>query len=137
MNVHSIAVQVPLQQGTRRKASRYGYADRGLDDRGVDVRVAASRCGCSATGSPRTPPPGPSAQVSRLGNPLFNEVIVPMSKKDLWNTLPPAEDKRFARFVEQPELAALLPGALPGRVRQPGRAEQGRRSRGRTWWRSC
>ena len=39
---------------------------------------------------------GPWTQVSRLGNPLFNEVIVPMSKKDLWNTLPPTEDKRFA-----------------------------------------
>ena len=25
---------------------------------------------------------GPEVQVSRLGNPLFNEVIVPMGKKD-------------------------------------------------------
>ena len=28
---------------------------------------------------------GPWVQVSRLGNPLFNEVIVPMGKKDGWN----------------------------------------------------
>ena len=57
---------------------------------------------------------GPHVQVSRLGNPLFNEVIVPMSKKDLWNSLPPTEDKSFAEFVEQPELAALLPVLYPG-----------------------
>jgi hypothetical protein len=52
--------------------------------------------------------------VSRLGNPLFNEVIVPMAQKDLWNSLPPTEDKRFAGFVAQPELAALLPVLYPG-----------------------
>jgi len=52
-------------------------------------------------------------QVSRLGNPLFNEVIVPMAKKDQWNTQSPADDKRFAGFVERPELAALLPVLYP------------------------
>src|SRR3712207_8857253 len=30
---------------------------------------------------------GPQVQVSRLGNPLVNQVIVPMAHKDLWNTL--------------------------------------------------
>ncbi len=38
---------------------------------------------------------GTWVQISRLGNPLFNEVIVPMGKKDLWNSLTPADDKRF------------------------------------------
>ena len=56
---------------------------------------------------------GPLVQVSRLGNPLLNEVIVPMALKDRWNTLPPSEDKRFVGFVEQPELAALLPVLYP------------------------
>jgi hypothetical protein len=56
---------------------------------------------------------GPQVQVSRLGNPLFNEVIVPMALKDTWNGLAPAEDKRFAEFVEQPELATLLPALYP------------------------
>jgi hypothetical protein len=36
-----------------------------------------------------------------------------MSRKDEWNTLPPSEDKRFAKFVERPELAALLPVLYP------------------------
>src|SRR5262249_62410956 len=57
---------------------------------------------------------GPFTQVSRLANPLFNEVLVPMGRKDLWSTLPPSEDKRFAVYVANPELAALLPMFYPG-----------------------
>jgi hypothetical protein len=52
--------------------------------------------------------------VSRLGNPLFNEVIVPMSKKDHWNSLPPAADSQFLKYVQHPELAGLLPVLYPG-----------------------
>jgi len=52
--------------------------------------------------------------VSRLGNPLVNEVLIPLGKKDLWNSLPPADDKQFAGFVAQPGLAALLPVLYPG-----------------------
>jgi hypothetical protein len=57
---------------------------------------------------------GPWVQVSRLGNPLFNEVIVPMAEKDKWNATSPALDKRFAKYVAQPELAKLLPVLYPG-----------------------
>src|SRR5215510_10930682 len=37
------------------------------------------------------------AQVSRLGNPLVNEVIIPTETKDLWNRWTPNRDKYFAR----------------------------------------
>jgi hypothetical protein len=57
---------------------------------------------------------GPFTQVSRLANPLFNEVIVPMSQKDRWNRLPPWEDSQFAKYVAQPELAGLLLSLYPG-----------------------
>ena len=57
---------------------------------------------------------GPWVQVSRLGNPLFNEVIVPMSRKDEWNSVGPDDDRRFAKYVARPELAALLPVLYPG-----------------------
>ncbi|MEV5446875.1 DUF4331 domain-containing protein, partial [Streptomyces sp. NPDC052644] len=112
MNVHSIAVQVPLSK-VRRRANRYGVGDRAST---IGVWTTASRQQVRVLGDKVAADAavGPWTQVSRLGNPLFNEVIVPMSKKDLWNTLPPTEDKRFARFVEQPELAALLPVLYPG-----------------------
>jgi hypothetical protein len=57
---------------------------------------------------------GPFRQVSRLANPLFNEVINPMAQKDVWNTLAPATDSRFAQYVTKPELAGLLPVLYPG-----------------------
>jgi hypothetical protein len=46
--------------------------------------------------------------VSRLANPLFNEVLVPMAKKDYWNTQQPRHDKQFAAYVAHPELAGLI-----------------------------
>src|SRR2546430_1820020 len=56
---------------------------------------------------------GPWVQVSRLGNPLFNEVIVPLGKKDRWNRLYPAHDKAFLSYVQHPEVAKLLPVLYP------------------------
>jgi hypothetical protein len=48
-------------------------------------------------------------QVSRLGNPLINEVIVPIGKKDKFNATSPADDARnFGRFALNPEPARLL-----------------------------
>ncbi|WP_343449936.1 DUF4331 domain-containing protein [Micromonospora oryzae] len=112
MNVHTLAVQVPLSR-VRRRANRYGTHDR-ASVIGVWTSASRQQARILGNGSAKDTATGPFVQVSRLGNPLFNEVIVPMSKKDEWNTLPPTEDKRFAKFVEQPELAALLPVLYPG-----------------------
>ena len=57
---------------------------------------------------------GPWVQVSRLGNPLVNEALIPMSKKDLWNSLGPDTDAQFDEYVAQPELARLIPVLYPG-----------------------
>jgi hypothetical protein len=48
------------------------------------------------------------AQVSRLGNPLVNEVVIPTATKDLWNRWTPARDKYFARFYRTPILAKVM-----------------------------
>ena len=48
-------------------------------------------------------------QVSRLGNPLVNEVVIPLGKKDQFNRTTPDEDAaRYGKFVLKPELAAIL-----------------------------
>jgi len=52
-------------------------------------------------------------QVSRLGNPLFNEVIVPTELKDEWNADTPAEDSQYAKYVTDPVLAALINKLYP------------------------
>ena len=54
-------------------------------------------------------------QVSRLGNPLFNEVIVPIGDKDeLERGRSRSTTSEFAKYVKQPELAKLLPVLYPG-----------------------
>jgi hypothetical protein len=48
-------------------------------------------------------------QVSRLGNPLVNEVVIPLGKKDQFNRTTPDEDaQRYGKFVLNPELARIL-----------------------------
>jgi hypothetical protein len=48
-------------------------------------------------------------QVSRLGNPLVNEVVIPLGRKDQFNATTPDEDaKRYGQFVLNPELARVF-----------------------------
>ena len=48
------------------------------------------------------------AQVSRLGNPLINEVIIPTKLKDKWNRLSPSTDAQFQQYYRTPILAAVI-----------------------------
>src|SRR5881409_23613 len=57
---------------------------------------------------------GPFTQVSRLGMPLINEVIIPLGKKDFWNTSLPRFDSQFLKYYQTPELQKLLPVLYPG-----------------------
>ncbi|MEV4281173.1 DUF4331 domain-containing protein [Actinoplanes xinjiangensis] len=112
-NVHSIAIQIPLDMVRREGKKRVRAKDAGAV---IGVWTSASRRQVEVRGEKGGGDVvvGPQVQVSRLGNPLFNEVIVPMAQKDKWNSLPPSEDKRFAEFVATPELGALLPALYPG-----------------------
>jgi hypothetical protein len=47
-------------------------------------------------------------QVSRLGMPLVNEVVIPVGKKDRFNASSPRQDAQFGRHVTDPELPGLL-----------------------------
>jgi hypothetical protein len=104
LNVHSITIQVPISSVTR----------SGHPSIGVWTTASRQRVRVWDADSGENWDSGPFRQVSRLGNPLFNEVLVPISKKDLWNSLPPSDDKQFAGDVTQPELAGLLPVLYPG-----------------------
>ncbi|HEU0286268.1 MAG TPA: DUF4331 domain-containing protein [Nocardioidaceae bacterium] len=112
LNVHSIVLQVPMDQLTRN-----GRAPKDVMDPKSVIGVwatASRRKARIVEDSGRLQEYGPFRQVSRLGNPLFNEVLVPMVRKDEWNSLPPSDDKSFAMYVQKPELATLLPVLYPG-----------------------
>jgi hypothetical protein len=48
-------------------------------------------------------------QVSRLGNPLVNEVVIPLGQKDHFNATQPSQDaKLYGKYVLKPELAHVM-----------------------------
>lgn len=55
---------------------------------------------------------GAWVQVSRLGMPLVNEVVIGLKDKDRFNASKPADDAQFADYVTNPTLPALLEIAL-------------------------
>ena len=63
--------------------------------------VASSPTGASVEG-------GAWNQVSRLGMPLVNELVIGLPDKDLWNTSQPRNDAQFADYVTNPSLPVLL-----------------------------
>jgi hypothetical protein len=104
LNVHSISIQVPMSALVRSGHPTIGVWTTASRQR---VRVWDADNGENVDS-------GPFRQVSRLGNPLVNEVLIPLGHKDEWNSLPPADDKRFAVYVTHPGLSALLPDLYPG-----------------------
>jgi hypothetical protein len=89
-NVNALALQVPKAQ-----LAKGGDAD------GNPI------VGIWSTASRRAPG-GNWVQVSRLGNPLVNEVVIPSGKKDTWNASKPSDDGQFLPYVQDPEVARLI-----------------------------
>jgi len=56
---------------------------------------------------------GAWAQVSRLGMPLVNEVVIGLKDKDRFNSSKPADDGQFATYVTNPTLPALIQTLYP------------------------
>jgi hypothetical protein len=112
LNVHTIAIQVPKTQLT---PNGQMPADPTSPDSVIGVYTTASRRKSTVLDSGgQTTGVGPWVQVSRLGMPLINEVVIPIGKKDFWNSTAPQNDAQFAANYAQPELAGLLPVLYPG-----------------------
>jgi Domain of unknown function (DUF4331) len=113
LNVHTIAIQVPIKHLTR-DGSRPTDPSRAKAVLGIWGGASRRRVKVTDAANDAKGESGAWVQVSRLGNPLFNEVIVPLGKKDRWNGTHPAGDWAFAQYVKHPELAGLLPVLYPG-----------------------
>jgi hypothetical protein len=104
-NTNSIAIDVPLNLLTKDHAQPSSPND---PDAVLGIWATASRQQTrvlNADGSMGFK--GPWVQVSRLGNPLINEVIIPRVKKDYWNGQQPKADAQFAPYYKAPELTAV------------------------------
>ena len=103
-NTHTIAIQVPKTDLLRAPLANgtigiYANASR------PKIRILRGDGTFDAN--------GPQVQVSRLGNPLINEVVIPLGKKDYWNASEPSKDSQFVDRYTNPELAGLVNGLYP------------------------
>lgn len=94
-NVHSLIIEVPIARVTAGSEPTIG------------VWATAEREGAATAG-----PEGGAVQVSRLGMPLVNEVVLPLGLKDTFNSIPPSTDLSvygvLQESVEDPEVGNLL-----------------------------
>src|SRR5262249_56753780 len=103
-NVNTIAIQVPFQDVALNADATHNPV--------TGVGSAAERPRLRITGSAATSTKH-WVQVSRLGNPLVNEVVVPAGLKDAFNALPPVKDASVAPLVarvKDPEVPKLIQG---------------------------
>src|SRR5262245_41256389 len=97
-NVHTTAVQVP------KAALR-----RGSTSPIIGVWTTASRQATRVYNADGTQTnTGAFVQVSRLGMPLVNEVVIPLAQKDRFSASLPVNDAQFLPFVQTSEVANLL-----------------------------
>ncbi len=109
-NTHSIVLQVPIKQLTR--DGKLHAADDPKAVVGVYATASRQRIQIiDANGRRRSQ--GSWVQVSRLANPLINEVVIPLGKKDRWNASDPSGDASFASRYLSPEVTKLANALYP------------------------
>src|SRR5438094_4726472 len=112
--VHAISLQVPLSQldnGANHIVGIWSASDRpkvSITTKGKKARLTTKW-----------------VQVSRLGNPLINELLIPTQLKDKWNATTPDKDKQFQQYYSSPILAKLLNQLYPqfGPFQETGRTD--------------
>jgi hypothetical protein len=96
-NTNTLAIQVPKSElALRRDATRNPVI-------GVWSTTSRQRIEVVDTQNNRERYGG-WQQVSRLGMPLVNEVVIPVGRKDEFNATAPRNDGRFLQFVTNPEV---------------------------------
>ncbi len=122
-NVHTIALQV-------KKSLLTNDGSRGTDPRNtnsiIGVYSTTYRKSMRVLSPDGNNPDqsGPWVQVSRLGMPLVNEVIIPIGRKNQFNASDPANDAQFGSLVLDPEPARLISALYPSiRVPAPPRTD--------------
>jgi hypothetical protein len=118
--VHAIALQIPISQLDDRDHVVGVWATTERPHTSVRrSRAEAGKAGGAGLAGRRAGRRW--VQVSRIGNPLVNEVIIPTRLKDEWNADSPANDEEYARFYREPLLAAAINQLYPGVVNAPER----------------
>jgi hypothetical protein len=114
-NVHAIVLQVPIATVTADAIATPPHGKRSV----IGVWVAGTRRKQITIGPDNKRAGVGYQQVSRLGLPLVNALLVPLATKDAYNATSPRDDvKTLGPYLADPELAKLLKAthriAVPG-----------------------
>jgi hypothetical protein len=102
-NVTSIAVELPISCVA-----------------GTSGPVIGGYTTASLMTGPGSKSPGEAVQVSRLGMPLVNELVIGLPDKDKFNASSPANDAQFLPYVTNPSLPVLLNALFGNAAIVPG-----------------
>jgi hypothetical protein len=95
-NLHLLSLVIPV-------------SELGGDQQVVGVYATTSRRQVTILKKDENKDAGKWVQVGRQGNPLFNEALVAIADKDLYNRSSPSSDNDiFRKYAETPELAKLV-----------------------------
>jgi hypothetical protein len=121
-NVLTFAIQIPLANLPAPIA--YTDAFTGLSH-GVGIYASVSRQRITLRSSTSdNSNSGPWIQLNRLGNPLFNEVLVAIQDKDNYNRDVPTDDAaRYAKYASTPEVATLINAVFGTHFATSGRSD--------------
>jgi hypothetical protein len=112
LNTHTIAIQVPKHRLTH-DGSLGTDAANPRSIIGVYSTTLRRRLRIDDEGDRDDSRGDDWVQVSRLGMPLVNEVVIPLGRKDRFNASDPRDDQQFAPLVLNPEPARLIPVLYP------------------------
>ena len=105
-NTNSVVMQIPEAQVTKNKKA---VSSPDAANAVVGVWSTTERRKLEVSDASRKHAKGDWVQVSRLGEPLVNEVVIPLGKKDQFNRTTPDRDAAlYGKYVVKPELAAVL-----------------------------
>jgi len=106
LNVHTLGVQVPISD----------LVTNGDPVIGVYSQAKRQQARVLSPTGPGSQPrnSGSFVNVSRLANPLVNELVIPLGSKDKYNASEPRDDAQFLPFVQDPEPARLIRDLYPG-----------------------
>ena len=103
-NINSIAIEIPISHVTVD-----GQPAESTTNAHIGMYASTSRKQIKILrGKGRSIEVGKFVQVSRLANPLVNELIIDTPFKDKWNAADPEDEAQFQKFFKAPSLATAL-----------------------------
>jgi hypothetical protein len=101
-NVNSIVIEIPI---TRITVDGQSPDDTAISIIGMYASTARQKRTIRNSEGESASTKGPFIQVSRLANPLVNELIIDTPSKDRWNASEPEAEAQFQEFYQNPSIA--------------------------------